>query len=57
MTCGLPGCCDSSKGKQLGDIIRNRPPIDPVRRTRRVLGWCYLDEAYLTQNDYLIGHA
>ncbi|HUF94534.1 MAG TPA: UBP-type zinc finger domain-containing protein, partial [Acidimicrobiia bacterium] len=20
-------------------------------------GWCYLDEAYLTQNDYLIGHA
>ncbi|MGB7859457.1 MAG: UBP-type zinc finger domain-containing protein [Acidimicrobiia bacterium] len=58
MTCGVPGCCDSSKlqharkhHQETGHpLIRSVEPGESW-------GWCYLDKAYLTQKDYLAGGA
>lgn len=58
MTCGLPGCCDSSKleharkhHEETGHpLIRSVEPGESW-------GWCYADEAYLTRNDYMMGEA
>lgn len=58
MTCGLPGCCDSSKlrharrhHEETGHpLIRSVEPGESW-------AWCYLDEAYLTEEDYLNRHA
>ena len=54
LTCGLPGCCDSSKlqharrhHEETGHpLIRSVEPGESW-------AWCYLEDAYLTENDYL----
>ena len=54
MICGQAGCCDSSKLEHARKhheatghpLIRSVEPGESW-------GWCYLDEAYLTRDDYL----
>ena len=56
LTCGLPGCCDSSKLKHARrhheetghPLIRSVEPNE-------TWAWCYPDEAYLTRNEYMSG--
>lgn len=53
MTCGLPGCCDSSRlrharrhHEETGHpLIRSVEPGESW-------AWCYVEEAYLTLADY-----
>jgi hypothetical protein len=58
MTCGRPGCCDSSKLKHARrhhqetghPLIRSIEPAE-------FWAWCYFDKAYLTEDEYLGDHA
>lgn len=54
MTCGLPGCCDSS---QLKHARRHQEetghPLIRSVEPGESWGWCYPDAAYLTKADYL----
>lgn len=56
MVCGQPGCCDSSRPKHARrhhdetghPLIRSVEPGESW-------GWCYVDQAYLTADQYAVG--
>ncbi len=54
MVCGRAGCCDSSELQhaQKHHVETGHPLIRSVEPGES-WGWCYLDEAYLTQDQYL----
>ena len=54
MTCGLPGCCDSSAPQHARKhFAKTGHPLIRSVEPGESWGWCYLDEAYMTQSDYL----
>jgi Zn-finger in ubiquitin-hydrolases and other protein len=58
LTCGLPGCCDTSKLKHArGHHLETGHPLMRSVEPGETWGWCYLDEAFLTQSDYLTGNS
>lgn len=54
MTCGVTGCCDSSKLQHARRHHEStgHPLIRSVEGDE-AWAWCYEDEAYLTPSDYV----
>lgn len=53
MTCGQPGCCDSSKLMHArGHHAQTGHPVIRSVEPGESWAWCYVDDAYLVEDQY-----